>query len=86
MRRSPFQALLGEGLACAVLESKTGQEHPVEKTFHQSGNAAPPNRVDEGQVLSPGDVCLGLEQVGLQWLNLPVAFAQHRVEVQGTKA
>src|SRR5690606_6537305 len=75
------EQLVPELRAVAVLEGETGQEDPVEEALEQCRQPAPPDRIDEHQMLGPVNQPLGLEQVRFQALALSVTVAQYRVEL-----
>ncbi|VTL97415.1 Uncharacterised protein [Pseudomonas aeruginosa] len=69
-------------LGAAVAEGEARLQGAVEEALQQGRQAAPPDRVDEHQVLGPVDLPLRFQQVGLEHLALLVALVEDRVEGQ----
>lgn len=69
-------------LGAAVAEGEARLQDAVEEALQQRRQAAPPDRVDEHQVLGPVDLPLRFQQVGFEHLALFVAFVEDRVEGQ----
>ena len=82
MGRSSLEQLVRKSGVAAVFEGEPGQEDPVEEALEQGWNAAPPDRVNEGQVIRPENLLLCLQQVGLKCLDFLVTLMQDRIEIQ----
>jgi hypothetical protein len=65
-----------------VFEGEARRQHAVEKGLQQARHGAPPGRVDEHQVVGPGDQLPGMAQVLLDRLDGRVERAHVAIEAQ----
>lgn len=85
LRAASCQQLFRKRLTLAVRECEIRQHDPVEKTFEQRGDAAPPHRIRAYQAIGQRSQLPGLVQVRLQFLGHLVSVVQDRIECQAVE-
>ena len=72
--------------AVPLAEGEAGDEHPVEEALEPRRHRPPPVRVDQHQVVGPGDQAARPLEVGLERLRGGRAFDDVRVEGEVAEA
>jgi hypothetical protein len=75
-----LEQLVPQDRAFTIFERETREQDPVKEAFQKRGHRAPPGRIDEYQVIRPGNTPLRSDQIRFQFLDAIVTMVEDRVE------